>query len=103
MIYTFAIILNMGLKHEDEINAPLAPRNFQTIGTTMWTLLVDGTFMDSTGFMLSKLLFSGKPVAIMGTFVFMSFILLSAITVMNMLIGVLCEVVSAVADGERDE
>lgn len=103
MIYTFAIILNMGLKHEDDINAPLAPRNFQTIGRTMWTLLVDGTFMDSTGFMLSKLLFSGKPVAIMGTFVFMSFILLSAITVMNMLIGVLCEVVSAVAQGERDE
>jgi hypothetical protein len=103
MVYTFAIILNMGLKEEDDINNTVKPRNFTTIGTTMWTLLMDGTFMDSTGFLLSTMLFSGKPVAIMCCGVFITFILLSAITIMNMLIGVLCEVVSAVAQGEKDE
>merc|ERR1712072_851500 len=69
----------------------------------MWTLLMDGTFMDSTGFMLSTLVFSGKPQAILCACVFMTFILFSAITVMNMLIGVLCEVVSTVAQGEKDD
>jgi voltage-gated sodium channel len=103
MIYTFAIILNMLCADETDIMKPLKPRNFETIPRTMWTLLVDGTFMDSTGFLLSTLLFSGSPSAIIATFVFMTFLLLSAITVMNMLIGVLCEVVSAVGQSEKDD
>merc|ERR550514_1293988 len=36
-------------------------------------------------------------------FLFMGFVLLSAMTVMNMLIGVLCEVISEVAQAEREE
>merc|ERR1740130_1932984 len=103
MIYTFAIILNMALKEEVDINMKLAPRNFETIPRTMWTLLIDGTFMDSTGTMMSTLLFSGKINCLASCVVFMTFILFSAITVMNMLIGVLCEVVSAVAKGEKDD
>merc|ERR1711937_869274 len=65
MIYTFAIILNMALKEEHAINEKLKPRNFETIPKTMWTLLMDGTFMDSTGYVLSTLLFSGNPTAVM--------------------------------------
>lgn len=102
-MYTFAIIINMGMKQEDEINNRLKPRDFSTIPRTMWTLLMDGTFLDSPGIVLSALLFSGKPVCIVCCFVFMLFIILSAINVMNMLIGVLCEVVSAVAQAEKDE
>merc|ERR1712139_303568 len=59
--------------------------------------------MDSTGSLLSTLIFSGSPVAALCTIVFMAFILLSAITVMNMLIGVLCEVVGAISQGEKDD
>merc|ERR1711924_201956 len=103
LIYTFAIVLNLTLKDEDTINNALAPRNFSTIPRTMWTLLMDGTLMDSTGTVLSKMLFSGKLLPILACLVFMAFILLSAITVMNMLIGVLCEVVSDVAQSEKDD
>jgi len=52
---------------------------------------------------LTTLLERGQLNTILSVFVFMCFILLSAMTVMNMLIGVLCEVVSAVAQSERDE
>lgn len=102
LLYTFAIILNLVLKEEDKINKKLSPRNFKTIPQTMWTLLIDGTLLDSTGNVLSTLLFSQKPACWLSCLVFMTFILLSGITVMNMLIGVLCEVVSAVAQAEKD-
>merc|ERR1719265_1601510 len=81
MIYTFAIILNMLLKTEDEINGKLGKRCFATIPQTMFTLLVDGTFMDSTGFLMQTMIFSARPSAILGSMVFMTFILFSAITV----------------------
>merc|ERR1719265_2279105 len=103
MIYTFAIVLNMGLKDEDNLNAKLEPRNFETIPHTMWTLFMDGTLMDSPGLVLTSLLFSGKPICWACLVVFLTFILFSAITVMNMLIGVLCEVVSAVGQAEKDD
>jgi hypothetical protein len=103
LIYTFAIVLNMFLKEEKEVNAATAPRNFETITSTMWTLLMDGTFMDSSGNVLTTLLWTGKPVCVGSCFLFMTFILMSCITVMNMLIGVLCEVVSAVAQAEKDD
>merc|ERR1719375_1695501 len=64
---------------------------------------MDGTFMDSTGDVLTTLIDMKKSNTVLSAIVFLIFILLSAMTVMNMLIGVLCEVVSAVAQGERDE
>merc|ERR1719375_1551764 len=64
---------------------------------------MDGTFMDSTGDVLTTLIDMKKSNTVLSAVVFLVFILLSAMTVMNMLIGVLCEVVSAVASGERDE
>merc|ERR1719281_1452997 len=44
-----------------------------------------------------------SPIGYLAVFVFLSFIMLSALTVLNMLIGVLCEVVTAVGQHERDE
>merc|ERR1719362_804664 len=64
---------------------------------------MDGTFMDSTGSILQVLRDEGTFSTIMALIIFMVFILLSAMTVMNMLIGVLCEVVSNVANAEKDE
>merc|ERR1712190_674117 len=72
----------------------------------MWTLLMDGTFMDSTGTVLGDLKTlteQGSAGAGLAVLVFLIFILLSAMTVLNMLIGVLCEVVSAVGASEKDE
>jgi len=66
----------------------------------MWTLLLDGTFMDGIGPLLTGLLHLREYLAVG---VFLLFVGLSAMTVMNMLIGVLCEVVSSVAQAEKEE
>jgi hypothetical protein len=105
LIYTFAIILHVFMKEEDDVNAELneaLSRSFKSVPRCMWTLLVDGTFMDNAGLVLTRLLFDGRFKLLLATFFFLAFILLSAMTVMNMLIGVICEVVSAVAQGEKD-
>jgi len=77
---------------------------FATIPLTMWTLLMDGTFMDSAGSLTRAMYEKEEPVtAAASLFIFMLFSMLSALTVLNMLIGVQCEVVSAVAAREKDE
>jgi len=98
LIYVFGIVVHMGLGDEES-----QQEKFGTLPKSMWTLLMDGTFMDSTGDVLTTLMDMGKFNTVASAIVFLTFILLSAMTVMNMLIGVLCEVVSTVAQGERDE
>jgi len=95
LVYVFAIVLYMILADNDE-----TAQSFGSLPKCMWTLLMDGTFMDSIGTQLTGLLDRREYLAV---FVFMVFVGLSAMTVMNMLIGVLCEVVSAVAASEREE
>lgn len=72
---------------------------FKTVPLSMHTLLLDGALMDGVGQVVrdlgeESLVFAG---------VFYIFVLLAALTMMNMLIGVLCEVVSAVASTEKEE
>merc|ERR1712086_137489 len=62
--------------------------------------MFDGIFMDNIGELLRTLLDRGLWYMVCS---FMVFVLLAQMTVMNMLIGVLCEVVSAVAQAEKDE
>jgi len=71
---------------------------FGSVPTAMHTLLIDGTLMDGTGAVIKELGNLGYFYAAL----FYVFILLAALTVMNMLIGVLCEVVSAVAATEKE-
>eukprot|EP00427_Karlodinium_veneficum_P004033 CAMPEP_0169154616 /NCGR_PEP_ID=MMETSP1015-20121227/52837_1 /TAXON_ID=342587 /ORGANISM="Karlodinium micrum, Strain CCMP2283" /LENGTH=632 /DNA_ID=CAMNT_0009224879 /DNA_START=55 /DNA_END=1948 /DNA_ORIENTATION=- len=61
---------------------------FYSVPKSMHTLLLDGTLLDNVGTVVRAARFSA---------IFYIFVLLAALTVMNMLIGVLCEVVSAVA------
>eukprot|EP00747_Dinoflagellata_sp_TGD_P093258 gnl/TRDRNA2_/TRDRNA2_165706_c3_seq2.p1 gnl/TRDRNA2_/TRDRNA2_165706_c3~~gnl/TRDRNA2_/TRDRNA2_165706_c3_seq2.p1 ORF type:complete len:693 (-),score=136.45 gnl/TRDRNA2_/TRDRNA2_165706_c3_seq2:199-2277(-) len=98
LIYVFAIVLHMLLKDE-----PSVSREFETLPRVMWTLMLQGTFMDNVGEVLMTMQDIGKLNSWLGVGVFVIFILLSAVTVMNMLIGVLCEVVSAVSNNEREE
>jgi len=97
LVYVFAIIMFTLLK---DAKAPEVHERFSTLGFVMWTLLIDGTFMDSIGFVSRSLIENELWVALV---VLMLFVLGSALTVMNMLIGVLCEVVSAVAAAEKED
>lgn len=72
---------------------------FTTINKSMYTLLVHGTLLDSLTTVSGDIAI-GNPVIFV---VFYCFVCMSALMVMNMLIGVLCEVVSAVAATEKEE
>merc|ERR550514_2520334 len=87
LIYVFGIVF-MSLVGKNENIADL----FGDLRSCMWTLLMTGTLVDNVTSVLNRLGAQDKVAAA----VFLLFILLSALTVMNMLIGVLCEVVSAV-------
>jgi len=98
LIYVFGIVAFMQMGPEDEDDGKGPP--FGTLGYCMWTLLMDGVFLDNTGEMLMDVMMGPKWYMLI---IFLIFIVLSALTVMNMLIGVLCEVVTAVSSAEIEE
>lgn len=91
--YVFAIIF----KQQGGDNDKLA-HYFRTIPEAMWNLLLAGTLLDNITDVLNLLRVEAPVLA--GAFCF--WVLLSSFTILNMLIGVLCEVVSAVADAEKE-
>ncbi|CAE7422041.1 CACNA1H [Symbiodinium sp. CCMP2456] len=115
--YVFAIIINMFLR---DIKYPMCSdgnvssgscseegnmmeRKFNTLGVSMWSLALHGTFMDAISDLLEDMrdlenleTGGGWVLAWSMIFVFFLYVLLTNITVMNMLIGIVCEVVSEV-------
>merc|ERR1719159_1385768 len=71
---------------------------YGTISRSMFTLFVGGTLCDDLTNVLRDL-FDGTPAL---GWAMLLFVLLSSFTVLNMLIGVLCEVVSATAENEKE-
>jgi hypothetical protein len=93
-LYVFAIIF----KQQSEDNEVLEGY-FSTIPAAMWNLLLAGTLLDGITDVLNDI--QGENWVLCA--VFLMFVLISSFTVLNMLIGVLCEVVSAVALAEKEE
>jgi hypothetical protein len=101
LIYIFSIVMKMIFS---DARDPYVTSRFDTIPLAMWTLLIDGTFMDNIGEVTRNIYEKENPtIAVFGLIVFVIFSMLSALTVLNMLIGVQCEVVSAVAAREKDD
>lgn len=94
-MYIFSIIFRSQLKSDDEYLL----EKFGRIPNAMWTLLMSGAFMDSITVCANTLL-EESPLL---TIVFIMFIFLASFTVLNMLIGLLCEVVTAVAAAEKEK
>eukprot|EP00928_Gymnodinium_smaydae_P097682 TRINITY_DN8907_c1_g6_i1.p1 TRINITY_DN8907_c1_g6~~TRINITY_DN8907_c1_g6_i1.p1 ORF type:complete len:774 (+),score=213.81 TRINITY_DN8907_c1_g6_i1:258-2324(+) len=76
----------------------LSANYFTNVPKAIYTLLIGGIFLDGVG-SLTKVLAPHFHLAAM----FYLFVLIGSLTVLNMLIGVLCEVVSAVAATEQEE
>jgi hypothetical protein len=96
LVYVFAIVLFVVLKNEPD---PIIRARFGRLGTCCMTLITDGALIDGVGYVTRALIDRGRYESVI---MFLVFLLLSALTVMNMLIGVLCEVVSAVAASEKE-
>lgn len=79
-------------------NTKVGEDYFSTVLASMYTLLIDATFMDNLGQLVREV---GNEIPVCAALMWV-FVLLSSLTVMNMLIGVLCEVVSAVAATEKE-
>eukprot|EP00404_Azadinium_spinosum_P019223 CAMPEP_0180490978 /NCGR_PEP_ID=MMETSP1036_2-20121128/39405_1 /TAXON_ID=632150 /ORGANISM="Azadinium spinosum, Strain 3D9" /LENGTH=429 /DNA_ID=CAMNT_0022499211 /DNA_START=1 /DNA_END=1290 /DNA_ORIENTATION=- len=92
--YVFAIIFT-------QLTAGTSIGNdyFASVLDSMYTLVIRGTLLDNIGKAMDEISQESTFVAA----IFMLFVLLAALTVMNMLIGVLCEVVSVVAAVEKEE
>ncbi|CAJ1418353.1 unnamed protein product [Effrenium voratum] len=93
IIYVFAIIF-MQLARD----TPLEVEYFGRFGESMLTLLLEAVLPDLSGFM-RKVMDEGW---LMST-VMMVFILLGSVTMMNMLVGVLVEVIKTVSEIEREQ
>jgi voltage-gated sodium channel len=72
---------------------------FANIPLSMYSLLIYATLLDDLVAFTDALRAESPAMLVLA----LIYIALAALTVMNMLIGVLCEVVSAVAENERDE
>mmetsp|Transcript_79417 Transcript_79417/g.247214 ORF Transcript_79417/g.247214 Transcript_79417/m.247214 type:complete len:597 (-) Transcript_79417:56-1846(-) len=92
VMYVFAIAFTQLAR-----DSSMGTKHFDTVGESLYTLLVHGVFLDSLEYICTIL--EQDTLCLLLFFVF---VMLSSLTVMNMLIGVLCEVVSAVAEVEKD-
>jgi hypothetical protein len=95
LVYVFAIVLYTLNKDRDELDGL-----FDNIRVSMQTLLTQGVLLDDVTGVVRAL---ASAEATMSLIVFVIFVGLTATTVMNMLIGVLCEVVCEVANAEKEE
>jgi len=93
IIYVFGIAFVQLLDGTDA-----GQKHFSSVPVAMHTLLLDGALMDN----LNTVVYDLGAVHPIYTCLFYIFVLLASLTVMNMLIGVLCEVVSAVASTEKE-
>merc|ERR1719356_605352 len=72
---------------------------FYSVPASMYKLTIEGVFLDNLGYTVDTIAESSPFYAV----IFLVFVVFAALMVMNMLIGVLCEVVSAVASTEKEE
>lgn len=94
-LYVFGIAVRQQARGLEGVPVP---EYYGSVGACMWTLLMAGTFMDDL-FAFFEDTGAASPVL---SLLLIVFLLLSALTMLNMLIGVLCEVVSAVSRTEGE-
>jgi len=92
-LYVFAIAFRMTLE-----GTTVGTDRFYNVPISMHSLFMHGTFLDAVSDVMQELLNDN----LIGFVLMYFFIILSAVTIMNMLIGILCEVITAVADAEKN-
>jgi len=95
-IFVFAIIFKAAVEDSQE----LAREYFSGTVVSMRTLLMHGTLLDGPAALLISIY---ERVGVFTACTWLIFIFMSSFTVLNMLIGILCEVVSQVSQSEKEE
>jgi len=95
LIYIFALIIFSFVKDgPPELNGIWA-----TVSECMMTLLLDGVFLNAISDVARQLRDLNETAALVALLIF---ILITTITIMNMLIGVMCEVITEVTKEEKE-
>jgi len=92
-LYAWGITMHSFLKDEDDLYD-----YWGTVTRCMMTLLANGAFGDSIGEVLRDIAGNGPALIAM-----LAFVVFASLTVLNMLVGVLCEVVTEVSHAEAEE
>jgi hypothetical protein len=92
-MYIFAIIFKVQVGDHEELG-----EFFGTIPMGMWTLFLQGTLLDDITSVLNLILETSPAMTVF----FLIFVIIASFMTMNMLIGILCEVISAVAETENE-
>jgi hypothetical protein len=98
LIYVFAILMLLLLREDADTED-----YWSTLGRCMWTLLLRGIFLDSPGLMLEMMVHRSAVESVTATVIFFIFVLIATVTVMNLFVGVLVDVVSVVSASEKEE
>jgi len=93
MVIVFGIIFKIQSEGNEDMEM------FGTLSSSMWVLLIEGVLLDGPKDTLDVL--SAKHKIMTG--IFICFIMLANFTILNMLIGILCNVVDNVAQAEKAE
>jgi len=93
MLYVFGIVFRSW-----SMGTVLEHPYFASVPRSMWTLVMHGTFLDSVSVVMEDIAAYSPTL----TFLFFFFILLSSFTVVNMLIGIVCEVITLVKREEEE-
>mmetsp|Transcript_25702 Transcript_25702/g.59931 ORF Transcript_25702/g.59931 Transcript_25702/m.59931 type:complete len:939 (+) Transcript_25702:125-2941(+) len=95
LLYTFGVLF----KSLTENHPALAEAYFPSVGEAMISLLCHGTLLDNVTLVMQDL---RQQASLALAMVFLLYIFLSSFTVLNMLIGILCQVVAQVFQSEQD-
>eukprot|EP00928_Gymnodinium_smaydae_P056579 TRINITY_DN39942_c0_g1_i1.p1 TRINITY_DN39942_c0_g1~~TRINITY_DN39942_c0_g1_i1.p1 ORF type:complete len:576 (+),score=110.79 TRINITY_DN39942_c0_g1_i1:138-1730(+) len=98
LLFIITYVFAIAFKQLCESNPPLNEEFFSSIPLSMYSLLIHGTFLDDLAFFCDMML-EERPELFL---ILVPFVCLACLTVMNMLVGVLCEVVCAVAETEKE-
>jgi len=94
LLYVFGV----GFRTQASAFPEIKDLYFSSVWISMWTLMLHGCLLDSVSIVLNNI----KDESLFLALLFCTFIFCSNLTVMNMLIGILCDVVTRVKDIETE-
>jgi voltage-gated sodium channel len=104
ILYVFAILFtstyHQGDNDDDSYEEWQAEMYFGSLGKSMRYLFIMGTILDDITLCCNAIRSSNNWLMLAA---FIAFVLISSFTMLNMLIGILCEVVVATGEGERNK
>merc|ERR1712232_926692 len=100
MLYATGIFLHMILKDDDTLNRSLRSNydfSFEHLLDCFWTLLICGVLqLDNTSLIMTDLVYGSIFTEKLAGFTFTLFSLIASLLIIQMLIGVLCDVIARI-------